>query len=212
MSTTIEKVLTPERRAQLEGRLASYNIPLQILEMVAERSKSDMNSSADDKVHAKKTKRGLVLSKLNDDGILMLAQIFLDCDDSFSGFRFAVFLSSIYSPMMHKFVMDCTVEVKPGLTRRFDIGIYSRNTQKLVAVGMQNNQTQRAADGELLSQFLATVAELKEMALRGAYFSSSYGYADADRWRLALKDRRKDETEIRAFEFRDRIYFEIKPQ
>jgi hypothetical protein len=209
MSAT-EQTLTPKQRLELETRLGSYNIPVQILQMVADRCECTFDPRVSGKDYPKKPKLSALLARLNDRAILLLEQIFLDCHDSFSAFRFAVFLSSMYSPMMHKFVMDDKVAVKPGLEYSFDVGIYSRNTEKLVAVGMQNNEVQQAASSKSLRKFLATVKDLRAVGIQGAYYSSSYGYADGDPWRVARKSDLQSGTEIRFFDYRDKIYFEIK--
>jgi hypothetical protein len=213
MSATEQK-MTPSQRQQIETRLASYNIPIHILHIVADRCDCSLDAGPNGKELPKKPKLSNVLALMNDKAISLLEQIFLDCHDSFSGLRFAVFLSSIYSPMMHKFVMDSTIVVKEGLEHSVDIGIYSRNTEKLVAVGMQNNEGPQAASSKSLRKFLATVKDLRALGLTGAYYSSSYGYADGDPWKTARKlhPAGEDAAEIRFFEFRDKIYSEIKPR
>lgn len=204
--------MTPKQRVEIETRLASYNIPVQILQVVADRCECTFDARVNGREFPKKPKLTTLLARLNDRTIMLLEQIFLDCHDSFSAFRFAVFLSSMYSPMMHKFVMDEKIDVKPGLEYSFDVGIYSRNTEKLVAVGVQNNdKAQQAADDKSLRKFLATVKDLRAMGILGAYYSSSYGYADGNPWRLARKMINDGEkAEIRFFDYRDKIYYEIK--
>lgn len=204
--------MTQAQRQKIESRLSSYNIPVQILQIVADRCDCSLDSGINGRELPKKPKLSTVLAMLNDKAILQLEQIFLDCHDSFSGLRFAVFLSSMYSPMMHKFVMDDKVAVKPGLEYYFDIGIYSRNTEKLVAVGMQNNEGQQAASSKSLRKFVAAVKDLRQLGISGAYYSSSYGYADGDPWRTTGKISSAGESpaEVRFFEYRDKIYSEIK--
>jgi hypothetical protein len=213
MSATEQK-MTPSQRQQIETRLASYNIPIHILHIVADRCDCSLDGGPNGKELPKKPKLASVLALMNDKAISLLEQIFLDCHDSFSGLRFAVFLSSIYNPMMHKFVMDSKIVVREGLEHSIDIGIYSRNTEKLVAVGIQNNEGPQAASGKALRKFLATVKDLRAMGLSGAYYSSSYGYVDGDPWKIARKIHPpgEDSTEVRFFEFRDKIYSEIKPK
>lgn len=204
------QTLTPKQRLDLETRLGSYNIPVQILQMVADRCKCEFDPRISGRDYPKKPKLSALLARLNDRAIMLLKQIFLDCHDSFSAFRFAVFLSSIYSPMMHKFVMDDKVKVKPGIECSIDVGIYSRNTERLVAVGIQNNEAQQAASNTSLRKFLATVRDLRAIGIQAAYYSSSYGYTDGDPWRVARKAGLQGGTEIRFFDYRDKIYFEIK--
>jgi hypothetical protein len=176
--------------------------------MVADRCECTFDTRVSGRDLPKKPKLSTLLARLNDRAIMLLEQIFLECHDSFSAFRFAVFLSSMYSPMMHKFVMDDKVAIKPGLEYSFDVGIYSRNTEKLVAVGMQNNK-QEAADSKSLRMFLAAVKDLRALGVLGAYYSSSYGYADGNPWRVAKK-MSGEKAEIRFFDYKDKIYYEIK--
>lgn len=204
--------MTPAERQQIEARLANYNIPVHILHIVADRCDCSLDSGTNGKELPKKPKLSAVLALLNDKAISLLEQIFLDCHDSFSGLRFAVFLSSIYNPVMHKFVMDTKVVGNEGAEYPIDIGIYSRNTGKLVAIGMQNNDGPRAASSASLRQFLSTARDLRALGISGAYYSSSFGYADGDPWKTAKKTYAPGEnaTEIRFFEYRDKIYSEIK--
>jgi hypothetical protein len=208
--STTQQILTPKQRAELEARLGRYNIPVQILQMVADRCESEFDPRVSGRDHPKKPKLTVLLSRLNDKAIMLLEQIFLECHDSFSVFRFAVFLSSIYSPMKHKFVIDDKVAVKPGLECFFDVGVYSRNTEKLVAVGVQNNEELHAATNKSIRRFLTTVKDLSAIGIQGAYYSSSYGYAEGEPWRVAAKTCIQGGTEVRFFDYRDKVYFEIK--
>ena len=208
--STTQQILTPKQRAELEARLGRYNIPVQILQMVADRCESEFDPWVSGRDHPKKPKLTVLLSRLNDKAIMLLEQIFLECHDSFSAFRFAVFLSSIYSPMMYKFVMDDKIAVKPGLECSFDIGVYSKNTEKLVAVGVQNNEEMHAATNKSICRFLATVKYLSAFGIQGAYYSSSYGYAQGEPRRVAVKTVIRGVREVRYFDYRDKVYFEIK--
>jgi hypothetical protein len=187
--------------------------------MVAERCKCDFDA------HSKKDlPRGpkimALLAGLNDESILLLKQMFLDCEDSFSNFRFAVFLSSRYSPMSHKFIMDGKLEGgKSKLSHVVDICIYSRQTDELVAVGMQNkDMDQRASNNQLLQKFLTIVEDLRASHpnMQGAYYASSYGYKvdDLSRVKKTVSRKKKgnnDKTiEIKLLEYKDKIYFETK--
>jgi hypothetical protein len=180
--STTQQILTPKQRAELEARLGRYNIPVQILQMVADRCESEFDPRVSGRDHPKKPKLTVLLSRLNDKAIMLLEQIFLECHDSFSAFRFAVFLSSIYS----------------------------RNTEKLVAVGVQNNEELHAATNKSIRRFLTTVKDLSAIGIQGAYYSSSYGYAEGEPWRVAAKTCIQGGTEVRFFDYRDKVYFEIK--
>ena len=162
-----------------------------------------------------------LLAGLNDKSILLLKQMFLDCEDSFSNFRFAVFLSSRYSPMTHKFVMDGKLDGgKSKLNHVVDICIYSRQTEKLVAIGMQNKDTdQRASGNKSLQKFLTIVEDLRTVhpSMQGAYYASSYGYEvdDPSSWARKAGSKKKKNNddkpiEIKLFEYKDKIYFESK--
>lgn len=179
---------------------------------MADRCDCSFDTSLGRKDLPKKPKLAALLARLNDKAIRQLEQIFLDCDDSFSGFRFAVFLSSMYAPMMHKFVMNDEITVKSGMKYLLDVGIYSRNKENLVAVGVQNN-SQQAANSDSLHKFLAVVKELRsEKGIRGAYYSSSYGYVKDNRssWHLAGKmDNNSEKVEIKFFNYKDKLYCEI---
>lgn len=201
LSSSTAQILTAKQRAQLEVRLGSYNIPSQILQLVADRCGS--------KLEPGKQKLPAILASLNDKAIVLLEQIFLECHDSFSGYRFAVFLSSIYGPILYKFVMDDKATIGPGIKCSFDIGIYRRDSGNLVAIGVQN-MTQQAADSASLRKFLATVKSLNALGIRGAYYSSSYGYTDSSQWRAARKAAKQDEMEVRFFDYRDQIYVEFE--
>jgi len=129
--------MTAKQRQEVEARLANYNIPVQILQMVADKCECILDTSISGKDRARKPKLPTLLARLNDKSIMLLQQIFLDCQDSFSNFRFAVFLSSTFSPMMHKYVMDTKISGSSKLQYAFDVCIYRRETEELVAVGMQ---------------------------------------------------------------------------
>jgi hypothetical protein len=218
LSAIEQRLLTIKQRQEIESHLANYNIPLQIFQMVAERCECNFDA------HAKKDlprgpKIKALLAGLNDKSIILLKQMFLDCEDSFSNFRFAVFLSSRYSPMLHKFVMDGKLEGgKSELSHAIDICIYSRQTEELVAVGLQNKDTdQRASNSKSLQKFLAVVEDLHAAHpnMQGAYYASSYGYEIDDlsraRKTLSRKKKNNDKTmEIKLFEYKDKIYFESK--
>jgi hypothetical protein len=211
----IEHVLPVKQRQDVEARLANYNIPLQILQMVAEQCESTIDISSTRKELALKPKLSLLLARLNDRAIILLQQIFLDCHESFSSFRFTVFLSSRYSPMMHNFVIDGKASGKSNSQYTFDVCIYSRSTGDLIAVGMCNkNAKQQGTDSESLSRFYRIIEDVirAHPKLRGAYYSSSYGYRPLS---LARKNALRNENagkkvEIKFFEYKDNIYIENK--
>ena len=204
-----------KQREDVEAHLANYNIPYQILQMVAEQCECAIETSSSEKEVARKPKLSLLFAKLNDRAIILLQQIFLDCHESLSTFRFTVFLSSRYSPMMHKFVIDEKIRGKSNFEYTFDVCIYSRRTGDLIAVGMQDKNTkQQASDSKSLSRFLGIIDDVSSAYphLRGAYYSSSYGYQPLS---LTGKNaiRRKEageKVEIKFFEYKDKMYIENK--
>lgn len=210
-----EHVLTVKQRQDVEARLANYNIPLQILQIVAEQCECTIDTSSTRKELALKPKLSLLLARLNDRAIILLQQIFLDCHESLSSFRFTVFLSSRYSPMMHKFVIDGKITGKSNSQYTFDVCIYSRRTGDLIAVGMRNKNTkQQGSDSKSLSRFYEIIDDVSRAhpQLQGAYYSSSYGYQPLS---LAKKNALNNENagrkvEIKFFEYKDKIYIENK--
>ncbi len=210
-----EHVLTVKHRQDVEARLANYNIPLQIIQMVAEQCECTMETGSTRKELALKPKLSLLLARLNDRAIILLQQIFLECHESLSSFRFTVFLSSQYSPMVHKFVIDEKISGKSNSEYTFDVCIYSRHTGDLIAVGMRNKSTKRqGSDSKSLSRFYEIIDDVSgaHSRLRGAYYSSSYGYQPLSVARKdAIQKKNIDrKVEIKFFEYKDKMYIENK--
>ena len=211
----MDHMLTVKQRQDIEAHLTNYNIPLQILQMVAKQCECTIETRSTREELALKPKLSLLLARLNDRAIILLQQIFLDCHDSLSIFRFTVFLSSRYSPMVHKFVIDEKISGKSNSEYTFDVCIYSRRTGDLIAVGMQNKNTkQQGSDSKSLSKFLGIINDVSSAypQLQGAYYSSSYGYQPLS---LAGKNaiRREEageKVEIKFFEYKDKMYIENK--
>ena len=206
-------MLTVKQRQDIEAHLTNYNIPLQILQMVAKQCECTIETRSTREELALKPKLSLLLARLNDKAIILLQQIFLDCHESLSSFRFTVFLSSRYSPRMHKFVIDGKISGKSSSEYTFDVCIYSRLTGDLIAVGMQNKNTkQQASDSKSLSIFLAIIDDVssRHSQLQGAYYSSSYGYQPLSlaRKNALRKENAGRKVEIKFFEYRDKMYIE----
>jgi hypothetical protein len=208
-------MLTVKQREDLEAHLANYNIPLQILQMVAEQCECTIETQSTRKELALKPKLSLLLARLNDRAIILLQQIFLDCHESLSSFRFTVFLSYWYSPMKHKYVIDGEISGKSNSEYIFDVCIYSRSTGDLIAVGERNKNTkQQGSDSKSLSRFLGIIDDVSSAhsQLQGAYYSSSYGYQPLS---LAIKNaiwkkNASKKVEIKFFEYKDKMYIENK--
>src|SRR5919112_1574638 len=208
-------MLTEKQRHDIETHLANYNIPLQILQMVAEQCQCPIDTRSTRKELTLKPKLSLLLARLNDRAIILLQQIFLACHESLSSFGFMVFLSSRYSPMMHKFVIDGKISGKSNSEYTFDVCIYSRRTGDLIAVGMRNKDTkQQAPDSKSLSKFLAIIDDVSSAHphLQGAYYSSSYGYQPLSlaRKNAIWKQNAGKKVEIKFFEYKDKMYIENK--
>lgn len=156
------------------------------------------------------------ISRMNDQSLIQLRQIFLDCDDSSSRYRFAVLLlSTKFPPFSFKFVMSNQLHGKSGKEYIFDVSIFSRVTEDLVAVGMQNNDASKSAtDAKSLDNFFSIVNDLLEdyPTVRSAYYSSSYGF-HCNPNTLATKRQHKESRhniEINFLEFQDGVYREIR--
>ena len=208
-------MLTVKQRQDVEARLANYNIPLQILQMVAEQCECTIETRSTREELTLKPKLSLLLARLNDRAIILLQQIFLDCHESLSNFRFAVFLSSRYSPKMHKFVIDGKLSGKSNSKYTFDVCIYSRRTGDLIAVGMHNKNTKKqGSDSKSLSIFLAIIDDVSRAhsQLQGGYYSSSYGYQPLSlaRKNAIRKENAGKKVEIKFFEYKDKMYIENK--
>jgi hypothetical protein len=213
--SAIEHMLTVKQRQDIEAHLTNYNIPLQILQMVAKQCECTIETRSTREELTLKPKLSLLLARLNDRAIILLQQIFLDCHESLSSFRFTVFLSSRYSPKMHKFVIDGKISGKSSSKYTFDVCVYSSRTGDLIAVGMRNKNTkQQGSDSKSLSIFLAIVDDVSSAhpQLQGAYYSSSYGYQPLSlaRKNAIRKENASRKVEIKFFEYRDKMYIENK--
>lgn len=213
--SAIEHILSVKQREDAEAHLANYNIPLQILQMVAEQCECTIETRSTRKELALKPKLSILFARLNDRAIILLQQIFLDCHESLSSFRFTVFLSSWYSPMMHKYVVDGKISGKSKSEYTFDVCIYSRRTGDLIAVGMQNKNTkQQGSDTKSLSRFYGIIDDVSgaHPQLQGAYYSSSCGYQPLSvaRKKAIRREDAGQKVEIKFFEYKDKMYIENK--
>jgi hypothetical protein len=182
--------------------------------MVAEHCDCDAISERTERNGSRRDPRNShLLAALNDRSIALLQQIFLDCHDSFSNFRLAVFLSSRWRPVAYKFVLGGAVSGKSGRRYSFDVRIYDRNTGELVALGMQNNSAnQEAASNEAVRQFLHAVGDLHAAhpRLQSASYASSYGYKDIHPRHLVKQAQGagQEDMDVRLLEYKNTVYFE----
>lgn len=211
--SAVEQLLSANERQEIVSRLANYHIPLHILQLVAEEC------GCSEIIAGRREMRGRsdvpLVARLNDRSLVQLRQIFLDCKDSFSGFRFATFLSSKFAPLSYKFVMAKTIRGKSNDEYTIDVCVYNRSTEDLVAIGMQNNDAdRRASDAKSLHKFLGIVGSIsaEHPNLRSAYYSSSYGYR-CDPSRVAAKSLKLAAgaaMEIKFLEYRNEVYRQVK--
>lgn len=211
--SVVKQHLSPKERQEIESRLANYHIPIQILYIIAEECNC-VEAITGRKETRGRTKGPSLISRLNDEALIQLRQTFLDCTDSHSRFRFAVLLSSKFTPASFKFVMEKNIRGSSGQEYSFDVCIYSRTTEDLVAVGMQNNDAgKKATDAKRLHKYLDTIEDVlaTHPNLQSVYYVSSYGY-DCDPSRIAAKIQfRKDaRMEMNFLEFQDGVYRPIK--
>lgn len=185
--------------------------------MIAENTKCNaIPAGARLKGSGRNAKNSHILAALDDKSILLLQQIFLECHDSFSNFRLAVFLSSRWSTVHHKFVMNGAIRGESKQEYTFDVCVHDRNTEEVVALGMQNNNAdQKASGNESLRQFLGALADLHAAhpRLHSAYYASSYGYEDKDPSRIIRQGQAKancGNIEIKLLEYKNTAYCENK--
>lgn len=215
--STVEQLLSARKRREIESRLSHYSIPLQILQMVAENCGCRAISAETRIKGSGRNANSLsLLAALDDKSILLLEQIFLECHDSFSSFRLAVFMSSKWPSVQYKFIMNGVVTGASKQAYTFDVCIHDRDTEELVALGMQNNDAgQKASSNGSLRRFLHAVSDLHAAhpRLRGACYASSYGYADRNPSRMVRQAREKGgcgEIDVRLLEYKKTVYFENK--
>lgn len=205
-------MLSVSKRQEIESRLANYYIPYQILQIVAEHCECSIPlTKAGTSGSMRNSRASSQLAALNDESVILLQKIFLDCEDSLSSFRLAVFLSSKWLPISYKFTMNETVAGKSGNKYALDVCVYSRNTEELVTFGVQNNNTEQKASGqESLSKFLAAVDDIyaAHPGLRSAYYASSYGY-DRDPSRLK-RSQAASKVDVKFLQYKNSVYFENK--
>jgi hypothetical protein len=214
-------LLTTTQRREIESQLKNYDIPMQILQMVASENNCNIDILTKNGKAIRRSNLELFLPKMDDKSIITLQQIFLDCQDVFSHFRFAVFLSSKFSSLQYKFIVNENVMGVSGDKHFLEVCIYGRESGLLVAVGGQNNNPDsRPASNESIQAFLTAVKALylEHPSLRGAYYASSYGYSANIRSMNNLWDKTQaigqDSSramEIKFFEYKDKVYFEYEP-
>ena len=206
------KHLDEQQRQRIEGSLANYNIPFQILEKVAEECgcKIDARSFVT-RGSGEKANR---FSSLNNETILLLRRIFLDCENSFSNYRLAVYMSWNYYPKYYKFLMNQNLEGVSGAKYNGDVCVYAKNTEDLVAIGIQNQKNGKKTDNKSLRTFLRSIKDICgiERHIQSAYYASSFGYEENGDLKELIRKCRINDMMLRFVEFRDKVFCEINPQ
>ena len=207
------KQLDDQQRQRIEMSLANYNIPFQILEKVAEKCGSKIDArSFITRGSGEKARR---FSCLNNETILLLQRIFLDCEDCFSNYRLAVYMSWNYYPKYYRFLMNQDLEGISGAKYSVDVCVYVKNTQDLVAVGIQNQENGKKTNNKSLKTFLKSIKDICgiERHIQSAYYASSFGYEEnSDLKELISKYSRINNMILKFVEFRDKVFCEISPQ
>ena len=207
------KQLDDLQRQRIEISLANYNIPFQILEKIADKCGCKIDARSF--LTRGSGERANRFSCLNNETILLLRRIFLDCENSFSSYRLAVYMSWNYYPKYYRFLMSHDLEGISGTKYFVDVCIYTKNTEDLVAVGIQNPENGKKTDSKSLKAFLKSIKDIcgQEKRIQSVYYASSVGYEENnDLKELIGKYSKINEMMVRFIEFRDKVFCEINPQ
>ncbi|HEV2876113.1 MAG TPA: hypothetical protein VGW09_02440 [Nitrososphaeraceae archaeon] len=207
------KQLDDQQRQRIEISLANYNIPFQILEKIADKCGCKIDARSF--LTRGSGERANRFSCLNNETILLLRRIFLDCENSFSSYRLAVYMSWNYYPKYYRFLMSQDLEGISGTKYFVDVCIYTKNTEDLVAVGIQNPENGKKTDSKSLKAFLKSIRDIcgQEKRIQSVYYASSCGYEqNNDLKELIGKYSKINEMMVRFIEFRDKVFCEINPQ
>jgi hypothetical protein len=205
--------LNDQQRQRIEVSLANYNIPFQILEKVAEKCGCKLDARTF--VTRGSGEKANRFSSLNNETILLLQRIFLDCEDCFSNYRLAVYMSWNYYPKYYKFHINQKLVGASGTNYPVDVCVYAKNTQTLVAIGIQNQENGKKTNNKSLKIFLRSIKDICgiERHVQSAYYASSFGYEEnSDLRELIGKYSRIKDMILKYVEFRDKVFCEISPQ
>jgi hypothetical protein len=207
------KQLDDQQRQRIEISLANYNIPFQILEKIADKCGCKIDARSF--LTRGSGERANRFSCLNNETILLLRRVFLDCENSFSSYRLAVYMSWNYYPKYYRFLMNQELEGVSGTKHFVDVCIYTKNTEDLVAVGIQNPENGKKTDSKSLKAVLKSIKDIcgLEKRIQSVYYASSFGYEEnKDLKELIGKYSKINEMMVRFIEFRDKVFCEINPQ
>ncbi len=96
-----------------------------------------------------------------------------------------------------------------------DVCIYTKNTEDLVAVGIQNPENGKKTNSKSLKAFLKSIKDIcgQEKLIQSVYYASSFGYEENNNLKeLIGKYSKINEMMVRFIEFRDKVFCEINPQ
>jgi hypothetical protein len=207
------KQLDDQQRQRIEESLANYNIPFQILEKIADKcgckidARSFLTRGSGEKANR--------FSCLNNETILLLRRIFLDCESRFSDYRLAIYMSWNYYPKYYKFLMGEDLQGISGNSYFFDVCIYAKSTQDLVAVGIQNRENGKKTNSKSLKAFVKSINDICgiKKQIQSIYYASSSGYEENNGLKeLITKYSKIDNMMVRFIEFRDKVFCEINSQ
>jgi hypothetical protein len=207
------KQLDDQQRQRIEISLANYNIPFHRLDTLADKCGCKIDARSF--LTRGSGERANRFSCLNNETILLLRRIFLDCENSFSSYRLAVYMSWNYYPKYYRFLMSQDLEGISGTKYFVDVCIYTKNTEDLVAVGIQNPENGKKTDSKSLKAFLKSIKDIcgQEKLIQSVYYASSFGYEENnDLKELIGKYSKINEMMVRFIEFRDKVFCEINPQ
>jgi hypothetical protein len=111
--------------------------------------------------------------------------------------------------------MSQGLEGVSGTKHFVDVCIYTKNTEDLVAVGIQNPENGKKTDSKSLKAFLKSIKDIcgLEKRIQSVYYASSFGYEENnDLKELIGKYSKINEMMVRFIEFRDKVFCEINPQ
>ncbi|MFQ5969519.1 MAG: hypothetical protein ACE5J2_03370 [Nitrososphaerales archaeon] len=159
------------KKSVLVSRLANYNLPPFVLEMVASKCGSEL---------ARKGKITTILDSMNESALTLLHKIFVECEDDeegeFSDYRFGVFVSS---KVHSKIMFDQSVRGKSGTVYNVKVAVFGG--KGLVAVG-ENKSTGRKVSLDELERFNNMVKDVSRsedgLNMLYAFYGSAVGYEE----------------------------------
>jgi hypothetical protein len=110
--------------------------------------------------------------------------------------------------------MNQDLEGISGTKYSVDVCVYEKNTEDLVAIGIQNQENGKKTNNKSLKTFLKSIKDICgiERHIQSAYYASSFGYEkNSGMKELISKYSRLNNIMLRFVEFRDKVFCEIGP-